>query len=140
MSDFTPEEIEGIVKAMSQSSEIEEKPQIPLRPLGTFTTLSKLSFAPFDEEKPRPIQELTEKELGKWKDLKVTLEVIFASSKMTLQQLASLEEGHLLTFDQLAEEPVDIYVNDKRIAKGEIVLVDGNFGVKILSFVQKELF
>jgi flagellar motor switch protein FliN/FliY len=134
MSEFTPEEIEGIVKAMSQASEIETPPQIPLRPLGTFTTLSKLTFAPFDEEKPRPLLELTEKEIGKWKDLKITLDVLFASSKITLGDLASLEEGHLITFEQLAEEPVDIYVNGKRIARGEIILADGNFGVKILSF------
>ena len=54
---------------------------------------------------------------------------------MTLKQVLDLNIGSLLELDKLTGEPVDILVNGKLIAKGEVVVVDENFGVRITEIV-----
>jgi len=135
MSEFTPDEIEGIVKAMSQEAPSEEK--IPLLPPGSYGTVSKVAFTPIEGEKPRPLSELTEKELSDFETLKAHIEVVFGKTKLTLKELAALEEGSLLPLDDLCDDLVDIYVNGTKIGRGEVVAVDGQFGVKIICFAQK---
>ncbi len=138
MKEFTREEIDSIVKAMSQEPpEEKEAPQIPVR-RNSRTSIAKVSFGTLSEiEPPRPHAPQTEKEWGKWKNLKVRVEVMFGSSSLTLQELASLEPGSLVSFDQLAEEPVDIYVNGLKIGKGQVVAVEGHYGIKLLSLDEK---
>lgn len=137
MSEFTPDEIEGIVKAMSQKPPTEEEAQkIPLRPPGSYGKASKVAFSPIEGEKPRPLSELTEREYTNFENLKAHVEVVFGKTKLTLKELASLEEGALLPLDELCDDLVDIYVNGTKVGRGEVVTVDGRFGVKIISFTK----
>src|SRR5262249_6951823 len=129
--------IEGIVKAMSQKLPTEEeKAKVPLRPAGSYGKISKVSFSPIMGETPRPLAELTSKETGAWHDLKVPIEVVFGKTRLTLKELTALEIGSLLPLDELCDDLVDIYASGARIARGEIVAVDGQFGVKIISFTK----
>ncbi len=134
MSEFTPEEMEGIVKAISQKKLPEEK--IPLRPPGSYGKIGRLSLSPLPGELPRPLTELTSKEKTELADLKAHIEVVFGETTLTLKELASLEKGTLLPLDNLCDDLVDIYVNSQKIGRGEIVTVDGHFGVKIISFTK----
>ena len=137
MSEFTPDEIEGIVKAMSQEPPPqEEEGKIPLRPPGSYGTISRVGFTPIEGEKPRPLTELTEKERAEFETLAAHIEVVYGKRKMTLKELAALKEGSLLPMDALCDDLVDIYVNGIKVGRGEIVAVDGQFGVKIVSFSQ----
>jgi len=52
-----------------------------------------------------------------------------------MRDVVELGEGTVLQLDQLASEPVGLYVNDKLIARGEVVVVDENFGIKITQIV-----
>ena len=56
----------------------------------------------------------------------------------TIKDILALGNGSLIELDRLAEEPVEILVNGKRIAYGEVVVVDENFGVRITSIVSGE--
>lgn len=55
---------------------------------------------------------------------------------MTLQQILGLGRGSIIELERLAGEPVDILVNDKLIAHGEVVVVDEYFGVKITELIE----
>ena len=132
MSDLTPEEIEGIVKALdSPEPTEEEKSKIPLRPPGTFGPVSKLSFSPLEGEHPRPLEKLTSKEIGRFEHLQAQIEVVYGKRQCTLKELAALKEGDLFLLDELCDDLVEIYVNGTLVGRGEVVVVGGKFGVKI---------
>jgi len=64
--------------------------------------------------------------------------VVVGSTTLTLEEVLNLGPGSVVELDNLVEEPVDIKVNGKLVAKGEIVVVEEKFGVKITDIVEKE--
>lgn len=69
--------------------------------------------------------------------LQVTVEL--GRTKHTVKEILQLASGSIIELDRLAGEPVDILVNNRLIAKGEVVVIDENFGVRISDIVsQKE--
>jgi flagellar motor switch protein FliN len=137
MNAFTPDEMEGIVEAMSQKKLTEdERAKVPLRPPGSYKKIAKIGFSPLIGEQPPPLAELTGKEISNLENLKAKVEVVFGKTTLTLKELASLEKGSLLPLDDLCDDLVEIYVNGVKIGRGEVVVVDGHFGVKIVSFTK----
>lgn len=65
--------------------------------------------------------------------IKVTVEL--GRSQMTVQEILGLEKGSVIELDRIAGDPVDVFVNDYLIAKGEVVVVDDNFGVRITKII-----
>ncbi len=74
-------------------------------------------------------------------DVPLTVTVELGRTRMTLKQILELSVGSLIELDKLTGEPVDILVNGKLIARGEVVVIDENFGVRITEIVSpKERF
>jgi flagellar motor switch protein FliN len=137
MNEFTPDELESIVHAMSQKKlSDEERAKIPLRPPGSYKKIAKIGLSPLIGEQLRPLDGLTDKEMGELENLKAQVEVVFGKTTLTLKELAALKTGTLLPLNELCDELVEIYVNGMRIGRGEIVSIDGKFGVKIISFTK----
>ncbi|WP_186577462.1 flagellar motor switch phosphatase FliY [Aquibacillus kalidii] len=67
--------------------------------------------------------------------LKVTVEL--GRTQRTIKDILELSSGSIVELDKLAGEPVDIHVNDKLIAKGEVVVIDENFGVRVTDIVSQ---
>jgi flagellar motor switch protein FliN/FliY len=67
--------------------------------------------------------------------LQVTVEL--GRTKMPIKEILDLGPGSIVELDKLAGEPVDILVNNKLIAKGEVVVIDESFGVRITDIVSK---
>jgi flagellar motor switch protein FliN/FliY len=65
--------------------------------------------------------------------LKVTVEL--GRTKKQIKEILELSQGSIIELDKLAGEPVDILVNNKLIAKGEVVVIDENFGVRVTDIV-----
>ncbi len=65
-------------------------------------------------------------------DVKLPVRVRIGTKKMLLKDVLNMDIGSVIELDQLANEPLDILVGDRVIAKGEVVIVDGNFGVQIV--------
>lgn len=65
--------------------------------------------------------------------LQVTVEL--GRRRMLVRDVLELGKGSLIELEKLAGEPVDVFVNGKLIAKGEVVVIDENFGVKVTSIV-----
>ncbi|GAA0121420.1 MAG: flagellar motor switch phosphatase FliY [Clostridium argentinense] len=71
-------------------------------------------------------------------DVPLEVSVVLGSTKKNIRDILNLGTGSLIELDKLAEEPVDILVNGKKIAYGEVVVVDENFGVKITGIISGE--
>jgi flagellar motor switch protein FliN/FliY len=69
------------------------------------------------------------------RDIQVNLQVELGRTDMTIQDILELTAGKVIELDRLAGEPLDIVVNGKLLAKGEVVVVDENFGVRITSII-----
>ncbi|MGG2972612.1 flagellar motor switch phosphatase FliY [Geobacillus stearothermophilus] len=67
--------------------------------------------------------------------LQVTVEL--GRTKRSVQEILQLSTGSIIELDKLAGEPVDVFVNNKLIAKGEVVVIDENFGVRITDIVSQ---
>lgn len=64
-------------------------------------------------------------------DIELPLTVSFGSASWPLKEILSLKPGTVLELDKTADEPVILRVNNKSFAKGEVVVVDGFYGIKI---------
>ncbi|GBF50665.1 endoflagellar motor switch protein [Leptospira ryugenii] len=68
-------------------------------------------------------------------DVQMALTVELGRTKMYIKDILGLGEGSIIELDKLAGEPVDLLVNGKLIAKGEVVVIDENFGVRVTDIV-----
>lgn len=68
-------------------------------------------------------------------DVPLNISVVLGRTKKSVKDILDLSVGSLIELDKLAEEPVEILVNGKKIAYGEVVVVDENFGVRITNIV-----
>ncbi|MBI3876010.1 MAG: flagellar motor switch protein FliN [Verrucomicrobia bacterium] len=64
-------------------------------------------------------------------DVKVKLSVELGSCLMPLRDVLMLKAGSVVPLDKLANAPVDLYVNQKKFASGEVVVIEDCFGIKI---------
>ena len=71
-------------------------------------------------------------------NVKMDLVVEVGRAKMSLRELLEIQKGSVVELDRSAGDVVDILVNDLLIAKGEVVLVDDKFGVKITQVISPE--
>ena len=70
-------------------------------------------------------------------DVELPISVSFGHSEMQLKDVLKLGAGSVIELDKSVNDPVTIIVNDKPIAKGEVVMVEGNYGVRILEVESK---
>jgi len=90
--------------------------------------------ASFGELKQGPVGE-SHRNLDLILDVPLNISVVLGRTKKSIKEILDLSTGSLIELDKLAEEPVEILVNGKKIAFGEVVVVDENFGVRITSIV-----
>ncbi|MTV47806.1 flagellar motor switch phosphatase FliY [Heliobacillus mobilis] len=99
-----------------------QTPPVPVNPV---------QFAPLQPQ--RVGKDMTNLNLIMDVPLQVTVEL--GKSKKTIRDILDLGPGSVIELDKLAGEPVDILVNGKLVAKGEVVVIDENFGVRITDIV-----
>jgi flagellar motor switch protein FliN/FliY len=64
-------------------------------------------------------------------DIELPVTLRFGRRHMTLSEVMDLNRGSVIDFGQSAEEPVEVMVNGRVVARGEAVMVQGNYGVRI---------
>ena len=70
-------------------------------------------------------------------DVAVDLSVELGGCHMSMRELLNLSVGSVVQLDKSASAPVNVYVNKKIVARGEVVVVENRFGVKITEIVGK---
>lgn len=81
------------------------------------------------------VQGLASPNLDLLLDVQMTVTVELGRTRKYIREILLLGEGSILELDKLAGEPVDLLVNGKLIAKGEVVVIDENFGVRVTDIV-----
>lgn len=68
--------------------------------------------------------------------LQVTVEV--GRTRLTIQDLLQLGQGSVIELSKLAGEPLDVFVNNKQVARGEAVIVNEKFGIRLTDIISPE--
>ena len=77
--------------------------------------------------------------VGLLMDVCMEMSVELGRTKKSIKDILGMGEGTIIELDKLAGEPVDILVNRKIIAKGEVVVIDENFGVRVVEICDKNV-
>ncbi|MFA5599809.1 MAG: flagellar motor switch protein FliN [Phenylobacterium sp.] len=67
-----------------------------------------------------------------FRDVRVELKVKLGQATLSIEELLALKSGAVLKLDRLMSEPVELFLNEALVARGEIVAVDDNFGIRLL--------
>ena len=68
-------------------------------------------------------------------DVPLKVRAQLGATKIFVKDLLQLAQGSVIEFDKAAGEPLDVYVGDKLVARGEVVVVNEKFGVKLTDIV-----
>lgn len=69
-------------------------------------------------------------------DLMLNVYIELGRTQMKVKHILELERGYVIELDKLASEPVEIYANNKKIAEGEVVVIDKHFGIRITNLLE----
>jgi len=72
------------------------------------------------------------------KDVEIPVSVEIGRTELAVRQILDLEKGSIVILEKESEEPMDIRVNGKLLARGEIVVVKDNFGIRITEIIDDE--
>lgn len=92
-------------------------------------------FASFE-----PMQSLSgdRRNLDLLMDIPLQVTVELGRTKRSIKEILELSSGSIIELDKLAGEPVDILINRKIVAKGEVVVIDENFGVRVTDIISQQ--
>ena len=93
--------------------------------------VQKANFAPLGTEHVRKSHDNIDLIL----DVALDISVVLGRTKKSIRDILNLGNGSLIELNRLADEPVEVLVNGKVIAEGEVVVIDENFGVRINNIV-----
>jgi flagellar motor switch protein FliN/FliY len=93
-----------------------------------------VQFSSFDANVP---PQGAPQNLGMLLDIPLKVTVELGRTKKQIKDILDLSPGSIIELDKLAGEPVDILVNNKLIAKGEVVVIDENFGVRVTDILSQ---
>lgn len=96
--------------------------------------VQQAQFASFE---PATITQSEARNLNMLLDIPLQVTVELGRTKRSVKEILELSSGSIIELDKLAGEPVDILVNSRLIAKGEVVVIDENFGVRITDILSQ---
>jgi flagellar motor switch protein FliN len=95
-----------------------------------------VDYVPFETTTTAPAEDSSQPpELERLYDVPVELAVEIGRTRMTIRETLALGPGSIVTLNRLAGEPVDLLVNGKPIARGEVVVIDEEFGLRVTEVV-----
>lgn len=68
-------------------------------------------------------------------DLQLPISIELGRTNMLIRDILRLGRGSVIEFDKLVSEPVDILINNKKVAEGEVVVIDKHFGIRITTLI-----
>lgn len=80
--------------------------------------------------------DISGEKLSLLKDLLLNVYIELGRTQMKVKDVLELERGYVIELDKLASEPVEIYANNKKIAEGEVVVIDKHFGIRITNLLE----
>lgn len=90
-----------------------------------------------EEDEDRSHDENIKEKLGFILDIPLRLTVEFGRSVMSVNHVLQLAEGSVIDLNKAAGDPLDIMINDKLIARGEVVISENRLGIRIIDIVSQ---
>jgi flagellar motor switch protein FliN len=122
-----------IAETMAASAPIMEVER-PAPPPKDIPVVKPVEFGKFDRTEstgqPKNIEILM--------DVKLPVAIELGRTEMSIRDILGLSAGSVVELNKLAGEPVDLLVNNKTVARGEVVVVDENFGLRVTSLISPE--
>lgn len=115
-------------QAQMQYSQQHSRPQAPP------VEVQQAQFASFESPS---LSQNESRNLNLLLDIPLQVTVELGRTKRTVKEILELTSGSIIELDKLAGEPVDILVNNRHVAKGEVVVIDENFGVRITDILSQ---
>jgi len=128
----SPEQQDGPEQTMQQMGEIRS---IKAKEPNGAENMRRPSF---DRKKEQRLGQGMHENIGMIIDMPLQVTVELGSAKMSIKDILAFTLGSIVELDRMAEELVDVKVNGKLIARGEIVVVDENYGVRITDIISPE--
>lgn len=75
---------------------------------------------------------------GKINDIMVPLEVVLGGTSLRLEDFSTLGPGSIIELESIAGEPVDLVAAGRRIGRGEVVVIDEHFGIRVTEILKGE--
>jgi len=94
--------------------------------------------ASFSEFNQVDLPQVQQRNLDMLLDIPLNVTVELGRTKQTVAEILELTSGSIIELDKLAGEPVDVLVNSKLVAKGEVVVMEENFGVRVTDIVSQK--
>ncbi|ACG77273.1 flagellar motor switch protein FliN [Phenylobacterium zucineum HLK1] len=85
---------------------------------------------------PSPDEDKTAGDLAPVFDVPVSISAVLGRSTLSVAQLLQLAQGSVLELDRKVGEAIDIYVNNRLVARGEVVIVDERLGVTMTEIIK----
>ena len=120
---------ENLLNIFSAAQQSDAAPQSPENEPLAAETPQEVIASSLDDNEMRNISLIM--------DVKLPVRVRIGQKKMLLKDVLSMDIGSVIELNQLANDPLDILVDDRVIAQGEVVIVDGNFGIQITTIGTK---
>ncbi len=96
----------------------------------------EIQLAPLESDFEGPERVGGDRSLERLDQVQLELTVEVGRTQMSLGQALALGPGSVITLDRLADQPVDLLVNGKPVARGEVVVIDDVFGLRLTHIVE----
>ena len=126
---MTQEEIDALINNSKSGQAPEPMPEPD-------AVVDMPEFPSFDssDHASRPLSPLDPK-IEMLYDLQLPVSIELGRTNMLIRDILRLARGSVIEFDKLASEPVDVLINGKKVAEGEVVVIDKHFGIRITTLV-----
>jgi flagellar motor switch protein FliN/FliY len=121
--------IDNVREERSAEVQVKSQPQ-PEKKKVNVKPINLQSFDNYSEEKP-----LINENMNILMDVPLPITIELGKSKKLIKEILELNEGSVVVLDKFAGDLVDVVVNGKPIAKGEVVIIDDNYGVRITDII-----
>ncbi len=141
---LVPKSMNEVLSQLMNPDESAEPAQVGASPEGAgqaapepMPNVQRASFASFDDGQAVPGM-AEPKNLSLLLDISLPVTIELGRTSMLIKDVLELGPGSVIELNKLSGEPVDLYVNDKKFALGEVVVIDENFGIRITELLQIE--
>ncbi len=87
------------------------------------------------EQSVKSIKEQIGQEMSLFFDVPLNISVVLGTSQVTIKDLLQLQIGSVIEVDKLAGEPLEILINNKEIARGEVLVINENYGIRLTDII-----
>ena len=123
---------DGLDQAALEELLLEEAPAAHMTGDPLIEEIELEQLLPFDGDPS------SDTDIGLLLEVPLSISVELGRTSLTIRELLALGQGSILQLDRHAGEPVDVLVNGKRLARGEVVVIDEDFGIRVTEVVAPE--